>query len=180
MNLDNFTLKAQEAIAKALKIAAGENHQGLEPVHVLKAFLSEPTGIVVSIIKRIGADIHSLDAEVDAAIKKLPVVTGASASGQYWGNDTKAVFDTAQREARALKDDYVSSEHLLIALTTVKEGAGQALHRGGVTRSAVLKVIERRVTDQHAEDRYRALERFTRNLNNLAADGKIDPVIGRG
>ena len=185
MNLDNFTLKAQEAIAKALKIAAGENHQGLEPVHVLKAFLSEPTGIVVSIIKRIGADIHSLDAEVDAAIKKLPVVTGASASGQYWGNDTKAVFDTAQREARALKDDYVSSEHLLIALTTVKEGAGQALHRGGVTRSAVLKVIEqvrggRRVTDQHAEDRYRALERFTLNLNNLAADGKIDPVIGRG
>ena len=184
MQLNNFTLKAQEAVSKALQLAASANQQGVEPSHLLKALLSEPTGIVVSILKRIGADIHALDGEVDSAIKKLPVVTGDAAAGHYLGSDTKAAFDTAQKEARAMKDDYVSSEHLLIALSTLKESTGQALRRYGVTRDGVLKIIKqvrggRRVTDQSAEDQFQALERYTRNLNNLAADGKIDPVIGR-
>ena len=184
MQLNNFTLKAQEAVSKALQLAASANQQGVEPSHLLKALLSEPTGIVVSILKRIGADIHALDGEVDSAIKMLPVVTGDAAAGHYLGSDTKAAFDTAQKEARAMKDDYVSSEHLLIALSTLKESTGQALRRYGVTRDGVLKIIKqvrggRRVTDQSAEDQFQALERYTRNLNNLAADGKIDPVIGR-
>ena len=184
MQLNNFTLKAQEAVSKALQLAASANQQGVEPSHLLKALLSEPTGIVVSILKRIGADIHALDGEIDSAIKKLPVVTGDTAAGHYLGSDTKAAFDTAQKEARAMKDDYVSSEHLLIALSTLKESTGQALRRYGVKRDGVLKIIKqvrggRRVTDQSAEDQFQALERYTRNLNNLAADGKIDPVIGR-
>ena len=184
MNLNNYTLKAQQAVTKALQIAAGANHQGVEPVHLLKAFLSEPSGIVVSILQRIGANVPALDTELETAIKKLPVVTGASASGQYLGADTKVALDAAQKEARELKDEYISSEHLLIALSGLKEAAGQALKRAGVTRTAILEIITqirggRRVTDQNAEDRYQALERFTRNLNNLAADGKIDPVIGR-
>ena len=184
MQLNNFTLKAQEAVSKALQLAASANQQGVEPSHLLKALLSEPTGIVVSILKRIGADIHALDGEIDSAIKKLPVVTGDTAAGHYLGSDTKTAFDTAQKEARAMKDDYVSSEHLLIALSTLKESTGQALRRYGVKRDGVLKIIKqvrggRRVTDQSAEDQFQALERYTRNLNNLAADGKIDPVIGR-
>ena len=184
MQLNNFTLKAQQAVTKALQTAAGANHQGVEPVHLVKAFLSEPSGIVVSIIQRIGADLHKLNEEVDAAIGKLPVVTGASATGHYLGTETKAALDAAQKEARAMKDDYVSSEHLLIALSMLKDPAGQALQRAGITREAIFEIIRqiragRRVTDQHAEDQYQALERFTRDLNHQAADGKIDPVIGR-
>lgn len=184
MELNKFTLKAQQAVTKALQTAAGANHQGVEPVHLLKAFLSDPSGIVVSIIQRIGADLHGLHEKVDEAIGRLPVVTGASTTGHYLGSDTKVALDTAQKEARAMKDEFVSSEHLLIALSTLKDSSGQALRGCGVTREAVLKIIKqlrggRRVTDQNAEDQYQALERFTKDLNNLAADGKIDPVIGR-
>lgn len=184
MKLNNLTLKAQQAVTNALQIAADANHQGLEPAHLLKALLSDSKQIVVSIVQRIGADIAGLHEDLEAAIKKLPVVTAAGSTGQYLGSDTKLVLDTARKEARALKDDYISSEHLLMALSKLKESTGQALRRSGVTHDAVLKIIKqirggRRVTDRNAEDRYQALERFTRNLNNLAADGKIDPVIGR-
>ncbi len=184
MNLQNFTVKAQEAVQKALTIAQGYSHQGLEAVHLLKAFLSDPNSVVTTITKRIGSDLQGLHSELENALKQLPVVTGASVSGQYLGSGIKEVFDTAQKEARTLKDDYISSEHLLIALASVEGAASEALQRRGVTRDAILKVLrdvrgDRRVTDQHAEDRYRAIERFTRHLNQLAADGKIDPVIGR-
>ena len=184
MNLQNYTVKAQGAVQKALEIAQGYSHQGLEAVHLLKAFLSDLDSIAVTVMQRIGADLQGLSSDLDAALEQLPVVSGASVSGQYLGRGAKEVFDAAQKEARALKDDFVSSEHLLLALAKIEGATREALKRRGVTRDAILKVIKdvrggRRVTDQHAEDRYQAIERFTRNLNKLAADGKIDPVIGR-
>ena len=184
MNLHKFTIKAQEAIQKAMEIAASRNHQGIEPPHLMKAFLEESGGVVRTVLQKLNANLDYLAARTDEALEKLPVVTGASVSGQYLGEDLKKVFDRALAEAELLKDEYVSSEHLLIALAESKDPVGEALRDQRVTKEAILGVLKdvrgtQRVTDPHAEDRYQALERYTRNLNELAAKGKIDPVIGR-
>ncbi|MFQ5572047.1 MAG: ATP-dependent chaperone ClpB, partial [Rhodothermales bacterium] len=184
MNLQKFTVKAREAVQKAIEIAAAQNHQGLEPPHLMKALLSDPGGIVVSILQKLGVNLDYLDAKTDEALGKLPVVTGASVSGQYMGQDAKKLFDRALAEAQLLQDEYVSSEHLLIALSASKGRIGQALQDQEATKEKILEILkevrgDQRVTDEHAEERYRALERFTRNLNDLARRGKIDPVIGR-
>ena len=184
MNLNNYTVKARETVQKALEIAAGSNHQGLDPVHLLKAFLVDSSSIGVVIMKQLGADLHGLEEEVDQLLAKLPVVTGSSVEGGYLTGATKKVFDQALKEKQVLKDEFVSSEHLLIALAGVSGPASQAMARRSITKKSILEALKsvrgnRRVTDQHAEDSYRALERFTRNLNELASTGKIDPVIGR-
>lgn len=150
----------------------------------MKAFLDEPGGIVVSILGKLGASVDLLTSRTAAAMSKLPVVTGSSVSGQYIGNDAKKVFDRALAEAGHLKDEFVASEHLLIALAASTEAVGEALRDAGVTKSAILGILKdvrgsQRVTDQHAESRYQALERYTRDLNEMAEKGKIDPVIGR-
>ncbi|MEM9666678.1 MAG: ATP-dependent chaperone ClpB, partial [Bacteroidota bacterium] len=121
---------------------------------------------------------------LDQELDKLPTVTGASVSGQYLGTDLKKVFDRALAEAELLQDAFVASEHLLIALAESKDAVGTTLREQGATKEAVLQVLQevrgsQRVTDPHAEDRYQALERYARNLNELARKGKIDPVIGR-
>jgi ATP-dependent Clp protease ATP-binding subunit ClpB len=184
MNLQKFTLKAQEAVQKAMELAASHNHQGIEPPHLLKAFLQDDGGIVVSILSRIGANVDLLSEQADAAIEKLPVVTGSSVSGQYLGQDMKKVFDRALAEAELLKDEYVASEHLLVALAESKEATGEALRKQGASKEAVLTAMRdvrggHRVTDQHAESRYEAIKRYARDLNEAARKGKIDPVIGR-
>ena len=184
MNLQKFTLKAQEAVQAATEIASGRNQQGLEPAHLLKAFLHEDSGVVRSILQRLGADITALGAQADAAIGRLPVVSGSSVSGAFLSENLKKVFDRALAESEALKDEYVSSEHLLIALAAAPDAAGEALKLQGVTKDAVLAVLKdvrggQRVTDPHAESRYEALKRYARDLNEAARKGKIDPVIGR-
>ncbi|HMB91997.1 MAG TPA: ATP-dependent chaperone ClpB [Rhodothermales bacterium] len=184
MNLQKFTVKAQEAVQKAVEIAASHNHQGLEPPHLLKAFMADPNSIVMTMLQKLGANADFLNTRADQALDKLPVVTGSSVSGQYIGQDAKKLFDRALAEAELLQDEYVSSEHLLIALSASKEMVGEALREQGVTKENILAILKdvrgnQRVTDQHAEDRYQSLERFTRNLNALARKGKIDPVIGR-
>lgn len=184
MNLKKFTVKAQDAVQKAIEIAASHSHQHLEPPHLMLAFLNDPNGIVTTILQKLNANLDFVRTRTEEALEKLPVVTGASVSGQYLGKDAKKLFDRALEEAKLLQDEYVSSEHLLISLSASKEGVGEALREQDVTKQAILDVLTevrggQRVTDQHAEDRYRALERFTRNLNELARKGKIDPVIGR-
>lgn len=184
MNLNNYTVKAREIVQKALEIAAENNHQGLDPAHLLKAFLMDLNSIGVTILQRLSVDLQGLQDEVDQLLEKLPVVSGSSVEGAYLTSEAKRTFDKALEESRALKDQFVSSEHLLIALAAASGPVSQALARRGVTKQAILGVLKdvrgnRSVTDQHAEDRYRALERFTRNLNELASTGKIDPVIGR-
>ncbi len=184
MNLQKFTVKAQEAVQKGMEIAAAQNHQGIEPPHILKAFLTDPESIVMSILQRLEVDTTTLEHEVEDAISKLPVVTGSSVSGQYLGEGLKKVFDRALAEAEVLGDDYISTEHLLVALAESKEAAGEALRKQGVEKETVLNVLKdvrggQRVSDQHAESRYEALKRFARDLNEAARKGKIDPVIGR-
>lgn len=184
MDLQKFTVKAQDAVRRGLEIAAAQGHQGLEPPHLMQAFLADPGGIAATILQKLDVNLDFVEARVTEALSKLPVVSGASVSGHYIGEGAKRVFDRALAEAGLLQDEYVSSEHLLIALTASKGAVGDALRTQGVTKEHILGVIKevrggQRVTDQHAEDRYQALDRFTRNLNALAAGGKIDPVIGR-
>jgi len=184
MNLQKFTIKAQEVVKTASEIAASKNHQGVEPPHLLQALLGDTSGIAMTMLTKLEASVDLLSAKTEQALEKLPVVTGSSVSGQYVGGEAKKVFDRALAEAEQLKDEYVATEHLVIALASSKEAIGEALRDQGVTKKKILAILKdvrgsQKVTDQHAESRYQALERYTRDLNDLASKGKIDPVIGR-
>ena len=184
MNLQKFTVKAQETVQRALEIAASLNHQGLESPHLMKAFLEDEDGVVLSLFHHLGVSRDLVAARAEQALEKLPVVTGSSVSGQYVSQDMKKVFDRALAEAQVLKDEYVAVEHLLIAIAEAKDDVGEVLQSQGVTKDKIVEVLKevrggQRVTDQHAESRYQALQRYTRDLNELARSGKIDPVIGR-
>ena len=184
MNLQRFTVKAQEAVQAAAQFAAQRGHQGLEPSHLLHAFLSDAGSVPVALLQKLNVNLDYLSTKTEEALGKLPTVSGASVSGQYVGQDAKKVFDRATAEADLLKDEYVATEHVLIGLAEAKGAVGEALRQQGVTKDSVLGVLQevrgsQRVTDQHAESRYQALSRYTRDLNQLATDGKIDPVIGR-
>ncbi len=184
MNTDRLTIKAQEALQSAMSIAASKQHQGLEPPHLLEALLSQRGGIAATILRKLDISLPLIQAETAEAADRLPKVSGATLTDLYLGQGIKSVFDAAAREAKALKDEYISSEHLLMGLAVTKGPVGDALRNRGVTKEAILAILTsvrggERVADRHAEDRYQALERFTRSLNDLAAQGKIDPVIGR-
>ncbi|PSQ81071.1 MAG: type VI secretion system ATPase TssH, partial [Bacteroidetes bacterium QS_8_68_15] len=184
MNLQKFTVKAQETVQDALERAASNNHQGVEPAHLLTALLADADGVATTVLRRIGARPDRLRRRAEQAISKLPTVTGASVSGQYLSEATKNVFDRARAEADLLDDDYVSSEHLLVALAESDDAVGEALREEGATKDTVEETMQevrgsQKADDPHAEDRYQALDKYARDLNELAREGKIDPVIGR-
>ncbi len=184
MNFNKFTIKAQEAVQAGLELAQNENHQAVEPAHVLRALTSDPENVTVNILKKIGVSIPGLHDRLDRVIKKFPVVKGASVSGQYLSNKTKEVFDVAQKEADDLGDEYISSEHILLAIIQVSSETGSILKELGVQKKQVYKVLKdvrgsQKVDDPNAESRYQALEKYARNLNELAEKNKLDPVIGR-
>ncbi len=184
MNLNKYTLKAQEAVQKALELAQEGNNQALEPEHVLKAFLSDNESIVNTLLSKLGANSSAIDEVVTRSISRLPKVQGASVSGQYLSNAAKEVFDKAQKEATALDDEYISSEHILIGLTETKGDVSALLNDQGVTKKNILKVLKdvrgnQTVDDPNAESRYGALKKYARDLNELAEKNKLDPVIGR-
>ncbi len=184
MNLQKFTVKAQETVQQALELAASQSHQGLAPAHLAEAFLSDPDSLVVSILRRIGVNTERVREVAREAMGRLPTVTGASVSGQYLTEPAKKVFDRARAEADLMGDAYVSSEHLLVALVESKDAVGQILRDQGATKDAVVAVVQdvrgtQTADDPHAESRYEALDRYARDLNDLARRGKIDPVIGR-
>jgi ATP-dependent Clp protease ATP-binding subunit ClpB len=184
MNLQKFTVKAQEAVQAALSLGAERNHQALEPAHLLLALLEAEGSPLQALIRAVNASPAQVKSEAQDLIERLPSVSGSSVSGQYLGNDLKNVLDRALAEAGAMGDEFVAVEHLLIALAASKESLGERLRGQGITPEAIKKALvsvrgSQRVTDAHAEDRYQALKKYTRDLNQAAADGKIDPVIGR-
>jgi len=184
MNLQKFTVKAQEAVQTALEIAAGLSHQGVEPPHVMKAFLDDEGSVVRTLLSRLNANLDFIATKTDQALDMLPKVSGASVSGQYVGSDLNKVFDRALKEAEGLGDEYVATEHLLLAMTESNDAVGRALKEQNVTKARVLDAMKQmrggqRVTDPYAEAKYEALNRYARDLNELARKGKIDPVIGR-
>lgn len=184
MNLNKFTLKAQEAVKAALKIASGNNHQAVEPAHILLALLSDTDNVVTTILNKIGVQTGQLHNQLEGRIEKLPVVKGASVSGQYLSNNSKELFDKAQKSADKLGDEYISSEHILLGMLDSKGEASELLSKHSVKKEDVLNILSdvrgsQKVDDPNAESRYNALKKYGRDLNEQAEKNKLDPVIGR-
>ena len=182
MRLDKFTLRGQEAIQSAIELAERSQNQQVEPEHMLCAMLDQPEGIVRPLLGKIGANIQVIKNDCEAAVARFPRVQGGQ---QYFSSRLSQVFTAAQKQADEMKDEYVSTEHLLLAIADEKTGdAGKILRQHGVNRDDLLKVIEQtrggtRITDQNAEANYQALAKYARDLTDLARKGKLDPVIGR-
>ncbi len=183
MKFDKFTYKAQEAFEKAQSLSEQLDHQNIEVEHLLFSLLEEREGIISSLFKRLGIEIEQVKEELKKELEKLPKVYGTS-PGQYVSPRLKKVLDNSFIQANQLKDDYVSTEHLLLAI--LKEGgvSAQILEKFGFTQENIFKALAEirgphRVTDQSPEEKYQALARFTRDLTDLARKGKLDPVIGR-
>lgn len=183
MRLDKFTLKAQEAIESAVALAEKQNHQQVEPEHLLAALIEQPEGVTRPMLGKIGVNVQTLLSEVEGAIKKFPQVSGFGQ--RFYSTRTSEIFNQSQKEADKLKDEFISTEHVLLALVSEKQGeSGRLLRAHGVTREGLLKVVEgmragARVTSQNAEDQYQSLAKYSRDLTELARQGKLDPVIGR-
>ncbi|HYS16215.1 MAG TPA: ATP-dependent chaperone ClpB [Candidatus Binatia bacterium] len=183
MRPDKLTVKAQEALQAAQSKADQHNHQAIEPEHLLAALLEQREGVVGPVLAKLGARPEAIQREVNDALGKLPTVKGAS--GQYLGERTRQALERAHAEAGRLKDEYVSTEHLLLALAQERDGtAGRALTAAGVSAEAIYKALveirgTQRVTDPNPEEKYQALQRYSRDLTDLARRGKLDPVIGR-
>jgi ATP-dependent Clp protease ATP-binding subunit ClpB len=179
--MDQFTVKAQEALASAQTEAERSDHPEVSPEHLLKALLSQEGGVVPSALGKLGANTSGIATEVDQKLASLPQARG---SATHVAPQLDATLKHALREAEALKDQYVSTEHLLLALLESKTPAGDVLKHAGVTRDRLLQVLKeirgnQTVDDPNAEDRYQALERYGRDLTEQARKGKLDPVIGR-
>jgi ATP-dependent Clp protease ATP-binding subunit ClpB len=181
MRLDQFTVKAQEALTSAQTDAEKKDHPEVTPEHLLRALLVQEGGVVPAALGKMGVPTGAVLSEVEAALNALPHTQGASTPVSP---KLDGVLKTALREAEALKDQFVSTEHLLLALLEGKTPSAGALKRHGVAKEGLLTVLReirgsQRVTDPNAEDRYQALERYARDLTALARKGKLDPVIGR-
>jgi len=190
MNFNKFTLKSQEAVQNAQEIASSYSNQAIEPEHLLAALIQDGEGIIPPLLQKIGGNLNYLKIKINEAIEKLPKVQGSGLSGQQVSNALGQVFEAAQKEADQLKDEYISAEHLLLALlddgsgSRKSSGASKLLADQGITKDATYKALRevrgsQRVTDQNPEDKYQPLEKFGRDLNELARKGKLDPVIGR-
>jgi ATP-dependent Clp protease ATP-binding subunit ClpB len=182
MQLERFTLKAQEALAATQRLAQERGHAQVEPEHLLVALLEQEGGLTLPIFERIGVDRSALRAELDKRLGYFSTVHGATQMGL--ARETQQALEDAQTEADKMKDAYVSTEHVLMGLTANKAWLGDTLKRHGVTRDAVLRVLKdvrgsQRAEDPNAEEKYQALERFGRDLTDLARRGRLDPVIGR-
>ncbi len=180
---DKLTVKAQEALQEAQEIAARHEQQQIEPLHLLAALVSQSEGVVAPLMTRLGVRPEMLSSELETQMGRLPKVTGVAQ--QHLGPAANTVIQRAFDEAGKFKDDYVSTEHLLLALAGLeRDPAAELLRRHGASRDAILQALtairgSHRVTSATPESTYRALEQYTRDLNELARRGKLDPVIGR-
>jgi ATP-dependent Clp protease ATP-binding subunit ClpB len=182
MRLDRFTLRAQEAIQSAIELAEKNQNQQVEPEHLLAVMLEQPEGIVRPMLGKLSVNVTVVINDIQAAIARFPRVQGGQ---QYFSPRLTQIFNAAQKQAEAMQDDFVSTEHLLLAISEEKEGdSGKIVRQHGLKRDDLLKVVEQmrggsRITDQNAEANYQALSKYARDLTDLARKGKLDPVIGR-
>lgn len=183
MRLDKFTVKAQEAVSEAQTLASQNGNQQIEPEHLFLALLNQDEGLTQPILQKLGISPQKAKDEALKLVEKLPKVSGGM--GDYLSTSFKKVMDAAQNEASTLKDDYVSTEHLLLALSEVKDSKTSALLKElGISKSSLMKALvdirgSHRVTDQNPEAKFQALKKYSRDLTDLARRGKLDPVIGR-
>ncbi len=182
VHLQRFTLKSQEALQRAQQLAAELGHSTIEPLHLAAALLEDDTGVVSTILHSLEVSLPSLTEHLRTELTRLPKVSGSFE--QHLSRELMAVLERAWQEAITLKDEYVSTEHLLLALVEEPSSTAQLLRKHGLTREAILQVLTRirgvhRVTDPVPEEKYQALQRYGRNLNDEARKGRLDPVIGR-
>jgi len=181
--LDKLTVKAQEALQAAQELASRSGQQQIEPLHILWALIAQGDGVVPPLLEKLGVAPTTLAAESEKQIQRLPQISGVS--DQYLSKASNDVLQRAFDEAQRLKDEYVSTEHILLAISTAeRDPAAQLLVRHGATHDAILQAMasirgSHRVTSQNPEATFRALEQYARDLTDLARRGKLDPVIGR-
>jgi ATP-dependent Clp protease ATP-binding subunit ClpB len=183
MRFDKFTIKSQELIQEAQSLASRYNNQQIEPEHMLYGMLEDHQGIARSMLRKLGVSPDEIAREIADEIEKLPKITGAG--NEYISPRLKHVLDAAFNKAAEMKDEYVSIEHILLSIVAEKGGkASEILKKHGITEESILKVLldirgNQRITDPNPEEKYQALEKFSRDLTDLARRGKLDPVIGR-
>jgi len=183
MRLDKLTIKAQELIQQAQSLSARQGNQQIEPEHLLHVMLKESEGIATGVLLKVGVSPKAILPDIERAVDKLPKVSGSG--DVYFSTTTRHVLEASFTEADNMKDEYVSIEHIFLAILDQKETtASKTLRKQGVSREAVLKVLmdirgTQRITDPNPEEKYQALDKFSRDLTSSARRGKLDPVIGR-
>ncbi len=181
MNFDKFTIKSQEALQKSAEMAMSHQHQAIEPAHLLKAILETDENVSSYLFKKLNVTQSILDTKLSEILSSFPRITGQQ---PHLSSTSNQVLQNAEKELRELKDEYIAVEHLLLALLSTKDKVASVMKDVGFDRAGLIKAIKElrggtKVTDQNAEAKYKSLERYSKNLNDLAKKGKIDPVIGR-
>ncbi|MCA1765633.1 MAG: ATP-dependent Clp protease ATP-binding subunit, partial [Desulfobulbaceae bacterium] len=185
MQIDKLTHKSQEALQAAQSQAYERGHQEILPEHLLQVMLADSEGVVVPILQKIGVSPAALHGEVEELLKVVPTVSGSGFGQVVLSAAAHKLLDSAFKIASGMQDEYVSIEHILIAMTEAGDsGVARLLKRHGIDKSLCMKAVaevrgQQRVTDQDPEDKYQALEKYARNLTDVARQGKLDPVIGR-
>lgn len=183
MNFQKLTLKSQEAFQTASEIAGSYNNQGVEPEHLFASLIQDTNGLTSDILAKAGANLNILKIKTNELLEKLPKVAGMTAQ-TYISQRTNDLVDIALKEANLMKDEYVSTEHLLLAMVQSKSPLGQLIRDQGLNKDSLLKILKdirgnSTIKDQNPEDKYQALKKYGRVLNDLVRKGKLDPVIGR-
>ena len=181
MNFEKFTIKSQEALQKSAEIAMSRQQQAIEPGHVLKAILDTDENVIQYLFKKLNVNGTILGNKLEELLDSFPKVSGQQ---PYLSSATNTLLQSAEKELREFKDEYIAIEHLLLAVLASRDKAAQVMKDAGFERAGLIKAIRElrggtSVTDQNAEAKYKSLERYSKNLNDLAKQGKIDPVIGR-
>lgn len=181
MDFNKLTIKSQEALQQSQVIAQGLENQAIEPAHLLKALLESEASVITFILKKQNSNLAYINSELDSILNSLPKVSGGQI---YLSQNSNKALNEAQLESTKMKDEFISLEHIFLGLLSVNDKTSQLLKNQGVTKEGVLKAIEEirkgeRVTSQSAEDTYNSLNKYAKNLNELAQNGKLDPVIGR-
>ncbi len=183
MQMDKFTIKAQEVLSEAQRMASENGNQSVGDIHLLSAMLKQKEGIITPILRKLEVNIDDLEGKVKDALAKQPKVSGQAAQ-LYISPELNNILNNAFNEAGQLKDEYVSTEHILIAVASSDSEAGKILKQEGVTKDKIYQILvsirgSQSITDQNPEDKYQPLKRYGKDITELARKGKLDPVIGR-
>ncbi|MBD3196595.1 MAG: ATP-dependent chaperone ClpB [Candidatus Lokiarchaeota archaeon] len=185
MKLDKFTVKVQEALMSAQSLAQENNNQQIEPIHILIALIDQPDGIARPLLQKLGINLPHFKADLQNDLERIPKVTGPGAMDVVISPKTKKLFDTAWKEAGLLRDEYLSTEHIFLALASNDTiPVHSILKNFGITKDRILQALKsvrgsQRIIDQNPEGKYQAISKYSRNFTDLARRGKLDPVIGR-
>ncbi|MCH8300850.1 MAG: AAA family ATPase, partial [Candidatus Marinimicrobia bacterium] len=185
ISFDKFTIRAQESFRRAQELAAEFRNPELKSGHLLMAMLTDEKNTAIAIISKLGISVKEVNESIEGVLSKLPKATGGGIGEPQLSKELDGIINSALEESKALKDEYISNEHLIIAMAESNSSSVKSeLNRLGITKESILSVLQdirgsQRVTDQNPEDKYQALERYGKDLNELARLNKLDPVIGR-